>query len=136
MGHRLREGGLKVQHGIIDKLKPLLLKLLQNEARITRIVPGVIKNTRGHGDKVSVRVTVPLSQGSIQTGWKAIAYGGGLRQEVFISTSTPHPIKQELETALDGAGAMVIRSNDPKKAPPPDINTNSHLHVLHDQQTE
>lgn len=133
MSHRLREGGLKVQHGIIDKLKPILLKILKAESdHITRIVPGEIKNTRGHGDKIGVRVTVPLSKGEIQTGWKAIAMGGGLRQEIFLSSSPPHPTKLNIEEAFEAAGANVIRSDDPRKAVP-DPKSNTKMHVWQDK---
>jgi hypothetical protein len=59
----------------------------------------VIRRVRDARGKLKVRVTVPT-----QNGWKAIALSAGARQELFISTDWR---KEELETALEKAGALV-----------------------------
>ena len=90
---------LKIEHSIIDGVRPLLVELLEQNQEIRSIIPGVIRPVRDAKGKVRVRVTVPT-----QNGWKAIALSAGARQELFISTAWGKP---ELEAALSKAGAIV-----------------------------
>ncbi len=110
---KLRQfGALKVQHGILKNVKPMLVRLLQNSDTITRIIPGEINRVKGVGDghEVYSRVTVPLAQRDRhQTGWKAIVYASGCTQELFVSTVLP---KDLLERELTLAGAKVRSSKE------------------------
>ncbi len=93
MSFRLRtaKGKLKIEHSILDSLRPVLDKLVQSDD-IRSIIPGVIRPVRdAKGTLVRIRITVPT-----QNGWKAIALANGARQELFISTDLP-------EEALDNA---------------------------------
>ncbi len=87
---------LKIEHSIIDGVRPLIERLLANEPSIRLVVPGRIGRVRDARGPVEVRVTVPT-----QNGWKAIALSAGARQELFISTPLG---KEELERALARAG--------------------------------
>ncbi|MCL4784122.1 MAG: hypothetical protein KJZ70_13895 [Bryobacterales bacterium] len=92
---RLRTAGgkLKIEHSIIDGLRPVLEKLLEKFPEDVRmIVPGVIKPVRDARGKLRLKVTVPT-----MNGWKAIAFSAGARQEIFISTEME---KGALEAAL------------------------------------
>lgn len=77
---RANQGRLKIEHSIIDGLRPMLERLLWHE-QIRSIIPGVIRQVRDAKGPVKIRVTVPT-----QNGWKAIALSAGSRQELFIST--------------------------------------------------
>ena len=106
--YRLRTcgGKLKVEHSIIDGLKPILAKVLSSPlgGSISLIVPGRIapvKNAKGPA--VHLRLTVPLSGAA--AGWKGIALSQGARQEVFFSTDLP---KDDLAKALAEAGAVCL----------------------------
>ncbi len=94
MSFRLRtaQGKLKIEHSIIDGVRPVLESLLGQNAEIRSIIPGVIRPVRDAKGSVKVRVTVPTTN-----GWKAIALSAGARQELFISTPMD---REELETAL------------------------------------
>ena len=95
---RLRTAGnkLKIEHSIIDGVKPLLTRLLeQNPATIRSVVPGVIKPVRDARGEIKIRVTVPTAN-----GWKAIALSAGARQELFVSTTLT---QEELEKAFENA---------------------------------
>jgi hypothetical protein len=130
MSHKWREGGLKVQHGIIQGLKPILKKILNLEPNVvSRIIPGEIKNTKGHGDAVNVRVTVGLYKGAHQTGWKAIGLAGGLRQEIFLSTNPPHPEKKDIEHLFSLSGAKVLVSAEDTAAAAKKLNSNEDFPV-------
>jgi hypothetical protein len=96
---RTAQDRLKIEHSIIDGVRPLLIELLEQNPEIRSIIPGVIRPVRDAKGKVRVRVTVPT-----QNGWKAIALSAGARQELFISTDWGKP---ELEAALAKAGAVV-----------------------------
>jgi hypothetical protein len=99
MGMRLRtaQGKLKIEHSIIDGVRDLLRRLLdQNPATIRSVVPGVIRPVRDARGKIRAHVTVPTTN-----GWKAIALSAGARQELFISTTLD---KAALEKALAKAG--------------------------------
>jgi hypothetical protein len=88
---RTGKGKLKIEHSILDDLRPVLDKLVERDD-IRSVIPGVIRDAKG---EVRIRITVPT-----QNGWKAIALANGARQELFIST----PIGEgELETALKQA---------------------------------
>jgi hypothetical protein len=91
---RLRkvQGKLKVEHSIIDGVRDLLERLLQENAAIRSVIPGVIRPVRDAKGEVRVRVTVPTTN-----GWKAIALSAGARQELFISTALT---KDQLEEAI------------------------------------
>jgi hypothetical protein len=97
MSFRLRtaQGKLKIEHSILDDLRPVLLRLVARED-IRSIIPGVIRPVRdAKGDVVKIRITV-----ATQNGWKGIGLCNGARQEVFISTALGRP---ELELAIQGA---------------------------------
>jgi hypothetical protein len=98
---RLRTAGdrLKIEHSIIDGLRPVLEEVLAANPEIRSIIPGVIRPVRDARGKLRVRVTVPT-----QNGWKAIALSAGARQELFVSTPWKQP---ELEAAFKKAGAVV-----------------------------
>jgi hypothetical protein len=91
---RLRklQGKLKVEHSIIDGVRDVLERLLQDNPEIRSVIPGVIRPVRDAKGEVKVRVTVP-----VQNGWKAIAFSAGARQELFISTALS---QAELEQAI------------------------------------
>ena len=91
---RTHENRLKIEHSIIDGLRPVLECMLEWD-EIRMIVPGVIKVVRDARGEVKIRVTVPT-----QNGWKAIALAAGSRQELFISTAID---KIELEGILEAA---------------------------------
>ncbi|MBY0503393.1 MAG: DUF2103 domain-containing protein [Bryobacteraceae bacterium] len=86
------QGKLKVEHSIIDGLRDLLEKLLNDNPEIRSIIPGVIRPVRDAKGKVRIRVTVPVTN-----GWKAIALSAGARQELFVSTAWT---QAELEAAI------------------------------------
>lgn len=83
MSFRLRtaKGKLKIEHSILDDLRPVLDRLVARE-EIRSIIPGVIRPVRDAKGTVKIHVTVPT-----QNGWKAIALANGARQELFISTA-------------------------------------------------
>ena len=93
---RLRavDNRLKIEHSIIDGLRPVLERLLEWD-EVRTIVPGVIKVVRNARGEVKIHVTVPT-----QNGWKAIALAAGSRQELFISTAIE---KIELEGIIEAA---------------------------------
>jgi hypothetical protein len=78
---RAHANKLKVEHSIIDGLRRVLERLLE-DSEIRSIIPGVIRPVRDAKGAVKIRVTVP-----VQNGWKAIALAAGARQELFISTA-------------------------------------------------
>jgi hypothetical protein len=91
---RLRkvQGKLKVEHSILDGVRAVLERLLDGNAEIRSVIPGVIRPVRDAKGEVRIHVTVPTSN-----GWKAIALSAGARQELFISTSFS---KDQLEQAI------------------------------------
>jgi hypothetical protein len=91
------QGKLKVEHSIIDGLRPVLERLLANTAEIRSVIPGRISPVRDARGAVRIRVTVPTSN-----GWKAIALSAGARQELFISTALPQDLLEEaLQRAIE-----------------------------------
>lgn len=83
MSFRLRtaQGKLKIEHSILDSLRPVLDRLVTRD-EIRSVIPGVIRPVRDAKGAVKIRITVPT-----QNGWKAIALANGARQELFISTA-------------------------------------------------
>ena len=92
---RASQNRLKIEHSIIDGLRPILERLLASQADIRSIVPGVIRPVRDAKGAVKFRVTVPVTN-----GWKAIALAAGARQELFVSTTMT---KEALEAAFESA---------------------------------
>lgn len=90
------QGKLKIEHSIIDGLRELLERLLNENPEIRSIIPGVIRPVRDAKGEIRVRVTVPTTN-----GWKAIALSAGARQELFISTTCT---QEQLEAAILAAG--------------------------------
>jgi hypothetical protein len=78
---RTNQNKLKIEHSIIDGLRPVLDRLVARD-EIRSVIPGVIRMVRDAKGEVKIRVTVP-----VQNGWKAIALAAGARQELFISTT-------------------------------------------------
>lgn len=89
---RKAKGKLKVEHSIIDGVRGVLERLLEEAPAIRSVIPGVIRPVRDAKGEVRIHVTVPTTN-----GWKAIALSSGARQELFISTGLS---KDELETAI------------------------------------
>jgi hypothetical protein len=98
---RLRNNNdrLKIEHSIVDGVRRMLGRLLEDNPEIRSVVPGRIAQVRDAKGKVSVRITVPT-----MNGWKAIALSDGARQELFISTTMS---QEELTAALERAAARV-----------------------------
>jgi hypothetical protein len=92
---RSEQDRLKIEHSIIDGLRPVLEQLLRHCQEIRSIVPGVIRQVRDAKGPPRIRITVPVTN-----GWKAIALSGGARQELFVSTTLT---KEELEERIDHA---------------------------------
>jgi hypothetical protein len=93
---RTSQDRLKIEHSIIDGLRPVLIQLLDANPDIRSIIPGVIRPVRDAKGKIKIRITVPTTN-----GWKAIALSAGARQELFLSTPLS---KEQLETALQKVG--------------------------------
>ncbi|MBM3812114.1 MAG: hypothetical protein FJW20_10840 [Acidimicrobiia bacterium] len=92
---RASQGKLKIEHSIIDGLRPALERLIAQNPEIRSIIPGVIRRVRDAKGGLKIRLTVPT-----QNGWKAIALASGARQELFISTTMS---KEALDSALTRA---------------------------------
>jgi hypothetical protein len=92
MAFRLRtaHGKLKIEHSILDNLRPVLDSLVVRD-EIRSIIPGVIRPVRDAKGPVRIRITV-----ATQNGWKAIALSNGARQELFISTAITEQALAEL----------------------------------------
>jgi hypothetical protein len=101
MPFRLRtgKGKLKIEHSILDNLRPVLDRLVQLD-EIRSIIPGVIRPVRDAKGPVKIRITVPT-----QNGWKAIGLANGARQELFVSTEmTEEQLARALREAIEAAG--------------------------------
>jgi hypothetical protein len=96
VGHDMRlraaQGKLKVEHSIIEGLRPALESLLESHPDIRSIIPGVIRPVRNARGQLRLRITTPTP-----TGWKGIALAAGARQEVFFNTSLT---REQLEAAI------------------------------------
>jgi hypothetical protein len=94
---RAARGKLKIEHSIINGLRPVLERLLRANAEIRSVIPGVIRPVRDAKGRPVIRVTV-----STTNGWKAIALSAGARQELFISTDLARPdLEKLIVLALD-----------------------------------
>jgi hypothetical protein len=95
---RTAKDRLKVEHSIIDGLRPVLESLLAATPEIQTIIPGVIRPVRDARGPVKIRITTPT-----QTGWKAIALAAGARQELFVTTKiSREALDQAIQKALKG----------------------------------
>jgi hypothetical protein len=91
---RTAQGKLKIEHSIIDGVRDMMRRLLEeNPGTIRSVIPGVIRQVRDARGPVKLHVTVPTTN-----GWKAIALSAGARQELFISTTLS---KDDLEALLE-----------------------------------
>ena len=93
---RTAKDRLKIEHSIIDGLRPVLEELLKANVEIRSVIPGVIRPVRDAKGKCRIRITVQT-----QNGWKAIALSAGARQELFLSTDWT---KEQVESAFRKAG--------------------------------
>jgi len=94
---RAEKNKLKIEHSIIGGLRPILERLLRENAGIRSIIPGVIRQVRDAKGPPVIRITVPTSN-----GWKAIALSAGARQELFVSTAaTKDELAAMIKAALD-----------------------------------
>jgi hypothetical protein len=95
---RAEKGKLKIEHSIIEGLRPVLQRLLRDNSEIRSVIPGVIRRVRDARGEPTVRITVPTSN-----GWKAIALSAGARQELFISTAlTKEEVEDMIGRAING----------------------------------
>jgi hypothetical protein len=92
---RAARGKLKIEHSIIDGLRPILECLLNSNTAIRSVIPGVIRPVRDAKGIPTLRITVQTTN-----GWKAIALSAGARQELFISTELA---REDLQQALEAA---------------------------------
>jgi Predicted metal-binding protein (DUF2103) len=92
---RAERGKLKIEHSIIDGLRPVLERLLRENPEIRAVIPGVIRRVRDAKGPPVIRITVPTAN-----GWKGIALSAGARQELFVSTPWN---KEDLERAIQKA---------------------------------
>ena len=96
---RAAQDKLKIEHSIIDGLRPVLERLLKNNEEIRSVIPGVIRRVRDAKGVPAIHVTVPTTN-----GWKAIALSAGARQELFISTAvTRQEVERLIRDALEGS---------------------------------
>lgn len=93
---RAEKNRLKIEHSIIDGLRPVLDRLLRDNPDIRSIIPGVIRKVRDAKGEPDIHLTVPTA-----TGWKGIALSAGARQELFINTPlTKDELDQIVKLAL------------------------------------
>ena len=69
---RAEKNKLKIEHSIIDGLRPVLERLLRANPEIRSVIPGVIRQVRDARGTPTIHVTVPT-----KNGWKAIALSAG-----------------------------------------------------------
>ncbi len=89
---RAVQNKLKIEHSIIDGLRPVLERMLRDNVQIRSVIPGVIRPVRDAKGEPVIRLTVPTTN-----GWKGIALSQGARQELFFSTDWT---KEELEGCI------------------------------------
>ena len=70
---RTAQGKLKIEHSIIDGVRDLLKRLLEENPEIRSVILGVIHPVRDANGEIRVRVAVQT-----QNGWKAIALSHGV----------------------------------------------------------
>jgi hypothetical protein len=95
MKHRTQAGRLKLQHHLIQGLRPVLEQMAA-WPEVTSIVPGRIKRARSRHAALEIRPGVDTA-----TGLKCIAKArdGGV-QEVFVVTAEPARVRERLAHAL------------------------------------
>ncbi|MCU1294250.1 MAG: hypothetical protein JWP08_3100 [Bryobacterales bacterium] len=94
---RAAQGKLKIEHSIIDGLRPVLERFLKLNPQVRSVIPGVIRPVRDAKGLPSIRITVQTTN-----GWKAIALSKGARQELFISTTlTKEDLQPLIQAALE-----------------------------------
>jgi hypothetical protein len=94
---RAAQGKLKIEHSIIDGLRPVLERFLKLNPEVRLVIPGVIRPVRDAKGLPSIRITVQTTN-----GWKAIALSKGARQELFISTTlTKEDLQPLIQAALE-----------------------------------
>jgi hypothetical protein len=94
---RAEKNRLKIEHSIIDGLRPVLERLLRENPQIRSIIPGVIRQVRDAKGLPAIHITVPTTN-----GWKAIALSAGARQELFVSTAiSKEKLAELIALALD-----------------------------------
>jgi hypothetical protein len=111
MSFRLRtaHGKLKIEHSILEDLRPVLERLVGRED-IRSIIPGVIRLVRDAKGEVKMHITVPT-----QNGWKAIGLSNGARQELFVSTTLGEDeLARAIEEAIKNAGRRPTLHGDVK----------------------
>jgi hypothetical protein len=92
---RTAQGKLKIEHSILEDLRPVLERLVARDD-IRSIIPGVIRPVRDAKGTVKIRITVPT-----QNGWKAIGLCNGARQELFVSTTlSQEDLARAMELAI------------------------------------
>lgn len=95
---RTSQNKLKIEHSIVDGVRPVLERLIADNPEIRSIIPGVIRRVRDARGEVKVHTTVPTTN-----GWKAIALSAGARQELFISTAmTKETLDRAIHLAVGG----------------------------------
>ena len=62
---------LKVEHSIIDGLRPVLERLLEHNLSIGTIIPGRIRKVRDARGQVKVRITTPTQTGGRRSRFQA-----------------------------------------------------------------
>src|ERR1700683_1388129 len=100
MAFRLRtgKGKLKIEHSILDNLRPVLDRLVKLD-EIRSIIPGGLRPVAEPKGPARIRITVPT-----QNGWKAIGLANGARQELFISTEmTEEQLARVIQDAIEAA---------------------------------
>jgi hypothetical protein len=60
---RTAQGKLKIEHSIIDGLRPLLERLLKQTPEIRSVIPGVIRPVRDAKGPPVIRITLPTANG-------------------------------------------------------------------------
>lgn len=90
---RYRRGSkIKYEHSLIPGLKEFLEDELEPLDYVQVIIPGRINKTKGSLPGLRVRFQYPVKGGA-----KILAYSSGATQEVFVVTSRPEKLREELE---------------------------------------
>lgn len=95
MKHRARSSKIKYQHGMIAGLRRFLERELEPLPEIRSIIPGRIQRKRGADAAFHVRL-----QYETETGFKLLAHGPGVVQEVFVVADERARLRARLEALL------------------------------------